>query len=302
MSEQMRKIKNNEWDEKHKSDNFNQEDSFRKFDISLVEIPIPILNNRSSYVHNFISFDKQSATKSSSLVCSLRSDFAFGREDLYSSNEEKDILLNIREDNTLNSSSESFDLSKISSLCFKNSSLSFKGANRCSPSLKIKSRISPCEISILKNTLASRTTSIYINLFFFSCSCIDNLTLFANSSASFSVNLDFETMSLDTESSNSLTKDLINLAKANSNLSLNSSGTSALTTISVMSGNNGFGYLKLSVEKTASIFSQNKNLSIGFDYATNSAFMGLTNDTFVANISISNNYVTNGTGLCIGAC
>jgi len=147
-------------------------------------------------------------------------------------------------------------------------------------------------------------TSIYINIFFFNCSCINHLTLFANSSASFSVNLDFETMSLATESSNSLTKDLINLAKANSNLSLNSSGTSALTTISVISENNWLGYLKPSVEKTKTAFSQNKNLSIGHNYTLN--------NTLIQNSTPRNHYLTSGkkgayihhnkTGLCIESC
>ena len=225
----------------------NHEDSLDScFEICLVEIPIPMSNKSDSYVHNEIFFDKQSATKSSSLVCLPSNSFASASDFLYLSNGTKVILSKIKEDKILSSSSDNLDLDNIPCLLLRNSCLSLNGANSDNLSWNIKSIISPCEINILNSTLASSTASIYINPSNLSCECIDDLTLFDSSSASFSVNLDLEMISLATESSNSLTNDCINLAKANSNLSLNSEGTSTLTLISAMSEDNNQGYLKLS--------------------------------------------------------
>jgi hypothetical protein len=230
--------------EKHRV--YSAENSFNCSEICLVEIPRLILNINDSYVQKEISFDKHNATKSSSFVCSPRSCFAFGNDFLYLDNGTNSILLNINEESILNSSSESFDLDNISSLLLTNSCLSFSGANNFKFSSKINLSISPCEINILNNTLASSTMSIYINPSDFSCECIDNLTLFAKKSASFSLNLDLEIISLATENSNSLTKESINLAKTNSNLSLNSAGISTLMFISSIDKKNDNKYINLS--------------------------------------------------------
>ena len=89
-----------------------------------MDIPIPILNNKSSYVQILISLDNANATKSSSFVCLSNNSLALGINDLYSSNGEKVILFNIKKENLSNLSFESFDFFNISCLCLINSSLS----------------------------------------------------------------------------------------------------------------------------------------------------------------------------------
>src|SRR3989344_5739323 len=76
----------------------------------------------------------------------------------------------------------------------------FKANARNSTSLRCVfniSLISPREINVLNKTLESRTKFNYINPSFFNFLYIESLTFFDNSSASFSVNLDLDTIFLN---------------------------------------------------------------------------------------------------------
>lgn len=235
-------------------------------EISLVEIPNPILKSKSSYVHNLSFFDKQRAMKSSSFSCFLNSFFALEIKDLYSFKGIKVILFRIKENNLSNLSSESFDLDNISSLFFINSSLSLRGANIFNLVLNNSFNISPLEINVLKNIFESITTCkdfIYTNSCSFNCLCIDNLTLSDNSSASCSVNLLLETISSAIDSSKLLTNSLTTLVNANSNSFLNSGSISTLIqTSSILTDNRGdLDYLSFSIGKTKKqILASNKLL------------------------------------------
>ena len=214
--------------------------------ICLVEIPNPISNNNFSYVQTLMPLAKQSAIKSSSLACLPRSCLALGKNFSYFSNGMNSMHLKTSDVNLLNDSSESLDFFMISSLLFKNSSFNLSGAYNFSESSKIKFIISPCEISILNNTLASNTTSIYINLTDLSLLCMDNLILFDNSSASFFVNSDLETISFAMDNSKDLTNCFTILANAISNSVFNSTGISTLITTSDILVKEDSDYINLS--------------------------------------------------------
>ena len=171
--------------------------SQRLSEMSLVETPKPISNSKDSYVHTFKFLDKQSAIKSSSFSCLPSNSFALGINAAYSSNGTNIIFSNNNEASSLNSDSDNLDLASISALLFKNSSLSFKGAKRANLLSNKSLIISPCEINVLNSTLASRTASIYNNPLCFNFLCIEDLTLLANSSASFFENFDLETIFLN---------------------------------------------------------------------------------------------------------
>src|SRR3989344_2599608 len=179
--------------ERYRDYNYLGLDSFS--DISLVDIPKLSSNNSVSYVQRLTFFIKQTAIKASSFACLPNSDLALGRNSLYSSKGTKIILSSNKEANASNSISESFDLERISFLLLKNSFPSTSGAKIFSSELNSIFTISPLEINALNSTLASITTSIHINPFFFNLSCMDALTCLDNKSASFSVNLDLETIS-----------------------------------------------------------------------------------------------------------
>jgi len=192
----------------------NSLDSFS--DNCFVEIAMPILNNKSSYVHNLIPLDKLNATKSSSLICAPRSSFALGINSSYFSNGIKVTLSNNNDCNSIKSSLDNLDFSSISSLCFVNSSFNFIGANISKESLKIIGSSSPAEINVLNRILESITTSIYTSPFFFNSSCIEELTLSASSLASCSVNLDFATSFLNFSNASLVFSCLNNSCLANS--------------------------------------------------------------------------------------
>ena len=224
-----------------------QDDSLANFsDNCFVEIETPISNNLDSYVQSGDFSNKDKATNSSSFGCSFNNCFALGIKDLYFFKGTNSILFNINEDNNLNSSLDNFDLDRISFSFLRNSCLSFSGANNCNLSLKIISKISPEEINVLKSTFASRTAFIYYNPLFKRLELIDNLTLSENLSASCSVNLDFDTMSLTIENCNSLIKESTTFVNAKLNSCLNSAGISNLIVISSMLNQNSKEYLNVS--------------------------------------------------------
>ncbi len=225
----------------------------RADDISFVEMPNPNLNIRDSYVQNLSDFERQRATKSSSLECLPNNSFALTIYESNSSEGMNVILSKISIENVSNSSEESFDFDNISGLCSKNSSLSFNGANICKLISNKSLRISPLEISVLNKTFESITTSIYIKPFFLKSLCIDNLTLSDNSSASFSVNLLFDIISRAIDNFNLSTISFTTLANASSNSFLNLSGISNLTIISSMKSNNDKDYKKLAIKTNFSL-------------------------------------------------
>ena len=164
---------------------------------SFVEMPTPILNSNSSYVQTLAFFNKPNATNSISFSCEPSNSFALGIKDWYSSNKTKLILLTSIKNNLSNSSGEILDLRDISSLLLENSSLKISGAKILRSKLNKSSKILPCEISARNSTFESITTFIYIKPLFFNLSCIDDLTLSENSSASSYVNFDLETIFLN---------------------------------------------------------------------------------------------------------
>ena len=165
-----------------------------------------------------------------------------------------------------NSLYDSPDKSFILDLCFSNSSNKYSGEYNSAESEKMISLVIPFPISPVNNTVASITnfnpiyfSSGYNSLYFL---CNDALTSSANLFASSSVNLDLEIISLAAENSISLTKDFIDFDNTNSNLSLNSSGTSTLIFISAMNGDDCLEYINFSgedegIEKEENFFQEN---------------------------------------------
>ena len=106
------------------SDNIVYAKSESDSDICFVDIPKPRSNNSFSYVQNLSDFERQRATKSSSLECLPNNSFALTIYESNSSEGMNVILSKISIENVSNSSEESFDFDNISGLCSKNSSLS----------------------------------------------------------------------------------------------------------------------------------------------------------------------------------
>ena len=226
------------------------ESFFNSVDTSLVEIPKPMLNNKTSYVHNLQPLDTHNAINSSSFEWFFNNCFAFGNETLYSSKGTNVILLKMSCTNVSNLFSDSFVLDSNSFLCLSNSSLSFKGANKSSWELNTISKISPCEISIRNKMFESRTTvrGIYNNPLLTKSSCIDFLTFSDNSSASFWVNCDSDIISLASVNSSLFENSLSVFDNARSNSFLNTSGISTLIDISAIENSMNTDYKKLSIE------------------------------------------------------
>ena len=167
------------------------------FDICFVDIPNLISKNMFSYVQTRQFNFNANATDSTSLMCSLNNCLASEINPLYSLNETTFINPNSNDTNSSNSVSDSLDFESISSLLLTNSSFNFSGANSSRFLSNIKFTIVPCEIKVLNNTLESITTLNYISPDSFNFLCIDSLTFLESKSASFSVNLDLDTISLN---------------------------------------------------------------------------------------------------------
>lgn len=164
------------------------------FDICLVDIPKFLSKINFSYVQiKQFNFNAK-ATNSTSLTCFFSSSLDLGMNSLYSYDGTNLTILKIDEINLLNPNSEILDLDNISFLLFKNSSFIFWGVNNSRFLLNINLIISPPEINVLNNTLESRTTFNYIEPSFFKFLYIESLTFLDNSSASLSVNLDLDTI------------------------------------------------------------------------------------------------------------
>ena len=164
---------------------------------SFVDTAYPIVKNLDSYVQILQFLESANAKKSSSFLCPFSNSLASPKYGRYSSAEIKDMRLNSISANSSKDSSSNPDFVISSCLCFENSSLSLIGANISRRASKNNRIISPCEISILNNRLESITTCNYINPSLTNLSCIDLDTFSANSAASFSVNFDLETISLN---------------------------------------------------------------------------------------------------------
>ena len=100
-----------------------------------------------------------------------------------------------------NSLNDNLDNTFILDLCFSNSSIKYWGEYNSTDSEKIISLVTPVPINPVNKTVASMTNFnlIYCNSGYNSLYllCIDDLTLFANSFAFISVNLDLETIFLN---------------------------------------------------------------------------------------------------------